>query len=96
MNTIQKDYKKVTEKGTNVIYVSAAWCGPCKVFSPIVEEASKSFSTIWKADADENTELCEEYNIRSIPTLLFFKDGELVKTKTGSLPKVKLEEELKY
>ncbi len=64
-----------------VIDFWATWCGPCKHIAPIVEELAEEYEgkvLIGKYDVDENDELPVEFNIRNIPTLLFFKNGDLV------------------
>ncbi|MDG1890890.1 MAG: thioredoxin [Verrucomicrobiota bacterium] len=64
----------------------AEWCGPCKMLSPVLEELSKENEGkihIFKANVDENQQLAVQFNIRSIPTLLFFKDGEVQEQVVG-------------
>tara|TARA_B100000287_G_scaffold391589_1_gene403329 strand:+ start:805 stop:1128 length:324 start_codon:yes stop_codon:yes gene_type:complete len=73
----------------------AEWCGPCKMLGPILEEISKDLKDkiqVVKVNLDENQDLAMKYSIRSIPTLLLFKKGELVDTKVGLLPKSDLVE----
>ncbi|MDG2061313.1 MAG: thioredoxin [SAR86 cluster bacterium] len=73
----------------------AAWCGPCKMVGPIVEEIAEDFSGILKVgklDVDENQELAAAQNVMSIPTLLLFKDGEVIAQQVGALSKSQLTE----
>ena len=68
----------------------AEWCGPCKMLGPILEEISKDLKDklqVVNVNLDENQDLAMKYSIRSIPTLLLFKEGELIDTKVGLLPK---------
>lgn len=65
-----------------VVDFSAAWCGPCKALAPIVDELSGEYDgrvAVGKIDIEESPEATENYGIRSVPTILFFKNGELVK-----------------
>jgi len=71
----------------------AEWCGPCKMIAPILEEVAKEYSdkiTIGKLNVDQNAETAPKYGIRGIPTLLLFKDGNVVATKVGALSKTQL------
>ena len=73
----------------------AEWCGPCKMLGPILEEISEDLKDklqVVKVNLDQNQDLAMKYSIRSIPTLLLFKEGELVDTKVGLLPKSDLVE----
>ena len=73
----------------------AEWCGPCKSLGPILEEISNDLEgklKVVKVNLDENQDLAMKYSIRSIPTLLLFKGGELIDTKVGLLPKSDLVE----
>ena len=73
----------------------AEWCGPCKQIGPILEEISdekKYLINIYKLNVDENPEIPQKYGVRGIPTLMFFKDGKLMDTKIGSLPKSSINE----
>lgn len=73
----------------------AEWCGPCKMLGPILEEISvdlKDKLQVVKVNLDENQDLAMKFSIRSIPTLLLFKKGELLDMKVGLLPKSDLEE----
>ena len=68
----------------------AEWCGPCKQIGPILEEISeekKENLKVFKLNIDENPATPQKYNVRGIPTLMMFKDGKLIDTKIGSLPK---------
>ena len=68
----------------------AEWCGPCKQIAPILEEISKekvNELNIAKINIDENPNIPSKYLVRGIPTLMFFKDGEVIDTKVGSMPK---------
>lgn len=76
----------------------AEWCGPCKMVGPVVEELAKEYEgkvKIAKMDVDNNRETPAKFGIRSIPTLIFFKSGEVVQTIIGAQPKNYIEEELK-
>lgn len=74
----------------------AEWCGPCKMISPIIEELANENQgvNVGKVNVDENPELSMKYNIRSIPTILFFKGGEIVDKVVGAVPKAVLESKL--
>ena len=68
----------------------AEWCGPCKQIGPILEEISNEKQdtlNILKLNIDENPDIPQKYGVRGIPTLMFFKNGNLIDTKVGSLPK---------
>ena len=77
-----------------VVDFGAEWCGPCKVLDPILEEIAvenKDKVKIYKMNIDENPMTPQKYGIRGIPTIMIFKNGELIDTKVGSLPKTSLE-----
>ena len=72
----------------------AEWCGPCKQIGPILEElgeVKKDKLKILKLNVDENPQIPQKFGVRGIPTLMFFKEGKLIDTKVGSLPKNMLE-----
>ncbi len=76
----------------------AEWCGPCRMITPIIEELSKEYEgrvVIGKVNVDECIEVSSKYGIRSIPTILFIKNGEVVEKQVGALPKNTLEEKIK-
>ncbi|HHP7240125.1 MAG TPA: thioredoxin [Cyclobacteriaceae bacterium] len=75
----------------------AEWCGPCKMIAPIVEELADEYdgkAIVGKLDVDTNPEVSAKYGIRSIPTLLVFKNGEIVDKQVGAVPKTVLSEKL--
>ena len=66
----------------------APWCGPCKMMLPIVEELAAEYEgkiTVGKLNVDDNDETCSAYGIMNIPTILFFKNGELVNRSVGAM-----------
>ena len=80
----------------------AEWCGPCRMVGPVVEELSKEYegkAVIGKVNVDNNPNISAQFGIRNIPTLLFFKGGQLVDKQVGAVPKSvlagKLEAQLK-
>ena len=76
----------------------ATWCGPCRMIAPIVEELAAQYEgqvLIGKYDVDEGTDMAAEYGVRNIPTLLFFKNGQLVDRNVGSTTRESLEEKIK-
>lgn len=81
-------------KGTVVIDFWAAWCGPCMMLSPLVDEFAENHPEIkvCKLNVDDNQELAMEYKIMSIPTLLVFKDGEYYTRSIGAISKADMEE----
>ena len=75
----------------------AAWCGPCRMVAPIVEELSKEYAgkaKICKLDVDDAQKTAGEYGIRSIPAMLIFKDGKVADQVIGAVPKTQITEKL--
>lgn len=76
----------------------ATWCGPCKAMGPSIDELAVEYegkALIGKVDVEENNDLAEKYAIRSVPTLIFFKDGEMVDKVVGLQPKAAIEAKIK-
>lgn len=88
------NFKALLAEGTPlVVDFWAEWCGPCKMMLPIVEELSNEYAgkvRVGKLNVDENPETCEQFGIMNIPTMLFFKNGELVNRHVGACPKTQL------
>ena len=87
-------FTEETKDGLVLIDFWATWCPPCQMQSPVLEELSDELEgkvIIGKVDVDEEKALAAKYQIQSIPTLLIFKDGELVNTLIGFNPKPNLE-----
>lgn len=84
--------------GVSVVDFWAQWCGPCRLISPIIDDLSVEFegqATIGKVNVDDNPEISQKYGVRSIPTILFIKDGEVVDKHVGTATKATLTEKLK-
>lgn len=77
----------------------AVWCGPCRLVAPFVEQLADDYQgkvTVGKLDVDSNIRAASQFNVRSIPTILFFKEGKLVDQVVGAVPKAALESKLKF
>ena len=87
--------QRVLTSGLALVDFWAEWCGPCKMVAPVLEELSDEMSdevTVAKIDIDSNGNAPSKYGVRGIPTLLLFKDGEVVGTKVGASPKGQIEQ----
>ena len=82
-------------EGLAVVDFWATWCGPCKMVAPIVEQLATEYAgkaKVTKLDVDSNQATAMKFKVRSIPTILFFKNGRLVDQVVGAVPKPRLEE----
>ena len=76
----------LANKGVSVVDFWAVWCGPCRMVAPIIEELSHEYADrviVGKLDVDHNPEIATKYGIRSIPTILILKDGQIVDKQVG-------------
>jgi thioredoxin 1 len=99
ISVTDSDFGDVIEKGQGLSMVDfwAAWCGPCRMVAPIVEQLAGEYQgrlRVAKVDVDANQQISMKYNIRSIPSILFFKDGKHVDTVVGAVPKALLERKI--
>jgi thioredoxin 1 len=80
--------------GLAVVDFWATWCGPCRMVAPILDQLASEYNgkaKVAKLDVDTNQRTATRFNVRSIPTILFFKQGKLVDTVIGAVPRAKLE-----
>lgn len=90
-----EDFNELIKEKT-VVDFYATWCGPCKMLGPIFEEVSKNSSIKFvKIDIDNHEELCREYKVMSVPTLILFENGKEIRRNIGFISKEKLEEFIK-
>ena len=90
--------KAKTENKPIFLDCYTSWCGPCKMVAPIIEELAAEFEgqvIIGKCDVDDNSDVAAEYGIRNIPTVLFFKNGEIVDKQVGAVAKPVFVEKVK-
>lgn len=84
------DEEIINAKGVSLVDFWAPWCGPCRILGPVVDELAKEYegrANIVKLNVDENPQTAGRFGIQGIPTLLLFKDGELIDTLVGVQPK---------
>jgi len=84
------NFEDTIKEGVTMVDFWAPWCGPCRMIAPVVEELAEDFegkATIAKVNTDEEQDIAVKFGIRSIPTILFFKDGEVVDQMVGAAGK---------
>lgn len=95
VNATDQTFSAETSSGLVLADFWATWCGPCKMIAPVLEELDAEMGNkvkIVKLDVDENQETAAKYGVMSIPTLILFKDGEIVDKVIGYRPKEALQE----
>ena len=93
----KETFEEMIAQGISMIDFWAEWCMPCQALLPVIEELGQQLEgsvKVGKVNCDENRELVKEYRVMSIPTVIFFKDGEEVDRIVGGMPKAKYLERL--
>jgi thioredoxin 1 len=93
--TFETEVEKASE--LTIVDFWATWCGPCRMIAPILDQISVEHAgkvKIAKLDVDSNIKTASRFNVRSIPMLLFFKDGKVVDQIVGAVPKIQIETKL--
>ena len=83
----KENYKEeLSKKGISFVAFWAPWCGPCRMMAPVYEQVAEEMEkvNVYKVNTDENQEIAFEYSVRSLPTLLFIKDGSIIETLIGA------------
>ncbi|MCK5110817.1 MAG: thioredoxin [Arcobacteraceae bacterium] len=84
------NFEATIKEGVSLVDFWAPWCGPCRMIAPVIEELAEEFegkASICKVNTDEEQDLAVKFGIRSIPTILIMKDGEIVETMVGASSK---------
>ncbi len=87
--TVENFDQTISNGGVVVVDFWAPWCGPCRIMSPIVDELATELEgvTVGKVNADEQPQLAMQHNVRSIPTFMIFKGGQMVEQFAGAMSK---------
>lgn len=99
INLNSQNFKQevLENKGISVIDFWAPWCGPCRTVSPIIDELAQEFAgkvRVGKINVDENSQTAGQYSVMSIPSVVFFKNGQPVKTMVGAQSKESYKQEI--
>lgn len=92
-----ENFDSITSKGVSLVDFWAPWCGPCRMIAPTIDQLAEEYegkANICKVNTEEEPDLTAKYQVRSIPTILFIKDGEIVDQLIGATNKTTLEEKL--
>lgn len=93
----KENFAEHTQNGVVLVDFWAPWCGPCRMLAPVIDKLAEEFdgkAKICKVNTDEQEELSAQYGIRSIPTMLFFKNGEVVDQMVGATSEQVLKDKL--
>ncbi|RXJ91720.1 thioredoxin [Arcobacter sp. CECT 8983] len=91
------NFEATVNEGVSLVDFWAPWCGPCRMLAPVIDELAEDFdgkANICKVNTDEQQDLAVKYGVRSIPTIVFMKDGEVVDTLVGAQSKQALADKL--
>jgi len=91
------NFEATVKEGVSLVDFWAPWCGPCRMLAPVIDELAEDFdgkANICKVNTDEQQDLAVKYGVRSIPTIVFMKDGEVVDTLVGAQSKQALADKL--
>lgn len=91
------NFEEVTKEGVSMVDFWAPWCGPCRMIAPVIDELAGDFegkANICKVNTDEEQDLAVKYGIRSIPTIIFMKNGEVVDQLIGATSKQALTDKI--
>jgi thioredoxin 1 len=93
----KENFDTTVANGVSLVDFWAPWCGPCRMIAPVIDELAGDFdgkANICKVNTDEQQDLAVQYGIRSIPTILFFKDGKMVDQMVGAASKDSLTDKI--
>lgn len=97
LNLSENNIKEILNAKLGIILFSAPWCGPCRLLTPLIDDVAKDYegkAVIAKVNVDDEREVASQYGIMSIPTILFFKNGQIVDKQIGLLSKKELKEKI--